>query len=1708
MAVAPIGQGPVLTGGAPGPLLSGGSTKSPEELQAFADRMAAATSKVIGNQGQGNPSLWDQFSNVVSGLPSGILHMGVDAAKDVQGIGRAINDAWINKEGTGNDATDYFPLLTGIGASMKETGKDIIHPSRLVDAYNNGTIVSKVLEDVGNAAIVLGPAAKGLGAAAGTEAGVEAAARSPLLSKIANVTPEAAKPMLAPVARGLEHVVAPVERAASAPARIWTAPTKLVTGFDLPTRVFGTAEDGAAHHVGLGPALLGTDTAQKIMGSAPVQAAKDSVVKFLDDRAKARDVQDNALRPATAGYGVWANKIDKMMSPARRILGDNADLEHANHLIHSAMFPLVERAVEFGKEFPEHADEVLKTTFGRGIETPDGTFDGPPSPQAQQVVVDYVKGVLDPKIKDKLDRAWGYESKALNDIQAVKLEGVGRTNPLDPAQLGDAPIQDRIDYRMQRLNDQADQARIRLHGDPNNLEDNGLYGKLTAAQAKIPVANTADLVSETAQARARRAGALSGEQALLGKQADTAEAQAARLGERVSAQSAKLGPEAVQRLVDRGVTARLERQVPRTLAADEQLAGRAGAAETARGKIAGKAEAAQQPLTPADGWTASQAPSLGEAARQVRDVRAQVRDQMVETRRGIESRIVTEGSIAVPPPGSAMRDVYDQIQGVLAEGSSGTRGRFRNMTLADEAGGTRPLFSAGGGVRGVDSGIPLDEFLSAYARRVGTTELTAAQSLLDDLRSIKEMKGAESGVVQHGFDGQTAQAFAANQIEGAALVGTVEDAARAVIDAHHETLLPRPAEGLAPWEMTREQFVNEVQGAQAAYEPYLRVPFDQWGPEAFAAEQRLLELIPQSLGSAADDLGVLHDRALELAQRAGYDVAHPPLHAPFVESGVGAAAVDAAHLRAQDAFDADEFNRQMAAEDNIPVNQSILQRPSLSAPEKAIYDEMMAAKAAEAQQARLAAERAATVGTAHESGVRAGQAVGQLEGKQALLAKQADVAGTRVETLEPRIVQAEQSAQTAEQQAAGQAVRFGEQRGKQLRDAQLLAEQVRRQERQLARLENERIPTERAKLEQGPVGVTPGKYVPPQVHAERFNAAVHAVADQILETTGDTVAASRVRVFADAPTTMFELQARLDAAGAGYPEYIPGAIDNPTKGGASIAGSGDQLPYFGRTPSERGKSYGHIPQRITTVQRQLSREMQAVMRNESAMLLQDNYAHSVARVLGTMLDEGRITEVDYRHLMDGTYDRTNGIARIMEQEGFRGWDPKSVDGRTGDQRLRPDSLVMPAKIMDQFQRWWKPNEMNPALKFYDTATRSFKHSVLAMSPQWHIYNILGNTFMATAGAGETPWAIYRYAKEAKAIMAREAATGVAELPAQLKGAGHAAEIHRGMAENGTKIRGLESRAVARFGEEPAGRGAQFAVKGAETLSHPIASSYAMNEAVDNLGRSAVYLAKRAKGFSEEEAVKLALQAMGDFANLRPWEKNFMRRVVPFYAWAKHVTKATFHLAVDHPFRTAWMLHMADMFNSKDDLQGMPGWVQDSVSLGGGWFLPLDGSNPYANSVGSLFTSPKDWPTQFFRSLNPLIKLGGSAVGLNLGSGRLNTRPKGSGALDDYGRPMLSFESPLTDLYMAARIFPQGRLLTDALQDPVVRYDTGQPVLSHGRTLPIAGGRLPMLIRDLGVPYPRLVDVQGTQARIAKAQAAAAKARATYNRQAPSELLHP
>jgi hypothetical protein len=117
--------------------------------------------------------LLEQFGEVGSGIVPGLIGFGADVARTAVAPVRAAVDVARGELGGKNlweIAQREVPAFTQVGTSIAHTGQDIIDPSRFAQASKEGTIVSKVLEDIGNAALVSGPVGKALGTA-GTVAG-------------------------------------------------------------------------------------------------------------------------------------------------------------------------------------------------------------------------------------------------------------------------------------------------------------------------------------------------------------------------------------------------------------------------------------------------------------------------------------------------------------------------------------------------------------------------------------------------------------------------------------------------------------------------------------------------------------------------------------------------------------------------------------------------------------------------------------------------------------------------------------------------------------------------------------------------------------------------------------------------------------------------------------------------------------------------------------------------------------------------------------------------------------------------------------------------------------------------------------------------------------------------------------------------------------------------------------------------------------------------------------------------------------------------------------------------------------------------------------------------------------------------------------------------------------------------------------------------
>lgn len=435
------------------------------------------------------------------------------------------------------------------------------------------------------------------------------------------------------------------------------------------------------------------------------------------------------------------------------------------------------------------------------------------------------------------------------------------------------------------------------------------------------------------------------------------------------------------------------------------------------------------------------------------------------------------------------------------------------------------------------------------------------------------------------------------------------------------------------------------------------------------------------------------------------------------------------------------------------------------------------------------------------------------------------------------------------------------------------------------------------------------------------------------------------------------------------------------------------------------------------------------------------------------------------------------------KEGYVAWDPASPFEKAG--QITGTTVFVPAKLHEHFRSYFLAPGWDKLLKrTYDPAIQAFKVTVLPLSPSWQVGNVFGNALLATVGGGVGPidlaTQLTRAVKAYRASGPRGERNFEAVGPRRLYTAGPTHE----------EFSFLRAPDEMVLGDGKASSAVRAVAKpGAKVVR----ASYALNGFVDNLGRSAVYLSKLNKGATPDQALRASLRAMGDFSRMTSFERRVVRRVIPFYAWQRHLTQLAFRLPVEHPMRMAWTLHLADMFGRDESIEDLPEFLRGAIPLPGGRLLGTRGLNPFSQ-VGGPVLSPGD----ALRNLSPALKIPLEAyTGVDTLDGRPFSRPPGTGRLDEFGRELPTapgLAKRITD------ISPQKRLL-ESLQGRgrVVRYDTGDPVITA--TGPIESERTPQqgLLRFLGFPLTSRAEAERIAAQAADKEAEAAKRRAVYER---------
>lgn len=528
-------------------------------------------------------------------------------------------------------------------------------------------------------------------------------------------------------------------------------------------------------------------------------------------------------------------------------------------------------------------------------------------------------------------------------------------------------------------------------------------------------------------------------------------------------------------------------------------------------------------------------------------------------------------------------------------------------------------------------------------------------------------------------------------------------------------------------------------------------------------------------------------------------------------------------------------------------------------------------------------------------------------------------------------------------------------------------------------------------------------------------------------------AAARVeRELNDLPTTLEQLRAA--GADAEHLFHTTEGVRLPS------ARRTDGLPRTFKPGSEKLRKGSPVYDR--TVAGQFAGEREALVAAARRATVE-----RIARIPGAVV---RLGEGPLEHA------RTLDDARAA---GFVPWNPSSIFDTQGQVRSLSDieaalgatgtTMFMPKPLFEQLRNYYAPPGGQTLGLITDVPNRLYVLGGLALSPGYITGQIVGNYVLGVAGSS-SPGA---FGSQLLKVVKEYRRTGAfpEAVPARVTKSGSAA------AE------------LSRLTKEVEGRGGRIAAA-SRGLNAALNRPLHLASFLDNTTRAAFFLTELSKRGNPEAALRATLRSVGEFDRMTPFERDVIRRVIPFWAWHKTVTKIAFNLAADHPLRIAWTLHLGDTVGEPDG--PLPRFFEDTIPIGGK-LVGADQAFPHGQ-VGNVFGGGF---LGVGKIAGPVPKLAiGSLTGLNPSTGRPFSRPYGTGR-DDGRTPTAP-----SIARQVARLFPQTRLVEGlAGRDTQARYSTGEELRTP---LPTGRDRLTAITEALGVPlYNNPNDLPAREAEV-------------------------
>jgi len=346
------------------------------------------------------------------------------------------------------------------------------------------------------------------------------------------------------------------------------------------------------------------------------------------------------------------------------------------------------------------------------------------------------------------------------------------------------------------------------------------------------------------------------------------------------------------------------------------------------------------------------------------------------------------------------------------------------------------------------------------------------------------------------------------------------------------------------------------------------------------------------------------------------------------------------------------------------------------------------------------------------------------------------------------------------------------------------------------------------------------------------------------------------------------------------------------------------------------------------------------------------------------------------------------------------WSPMSAAEYTGAKTPSPSSprsitsdlegttTMVPKHIVDNIEAI-RPRDPNAIQTITDPLMRTFRTSLLPLSPRWHLYNIFGGAIMA-AMKFENPIAALKFAKDAARMasansdlnaswvkrLGDEATRTMGDYNMPLSQGRRHAEFaertglskrpHRAQMEVATAV----TRNVAAGGTLRKLWDQMQPVR--DKANNAIETSYAFNTWFDDFYRSLAMMYGESTALKRgstaaaaaDEGLQLASDVLMRWDRLTPGERSVLRSVFPFYSWIGHLVKYVSKYPASHPIRTQVLSAIART-EQQDFGTGLPQrlysllFMGDTDGEGKVRAVNLDGFNPfrdvanYATLVGFI-----------------------------------------------------------------------------------------------------------------------------------------------------------